>query len=80
MPEEPRDGRPGGGQPGDGQPAPDDLDRELEELLAERRAANPRRTPERDPVGSAATRRLLTMTVAAILLSTVVLVAVLLVS
>jgi hypothetical protein len=56
----------------------DDLDRELEELLAERRAANPRRSPEREPVGTETTRRLLAMTAGAITLSTAVLVVVLL--
>jgi hypothetical protein len=64
--------------PGDGE-ADDDLDAELAALLAERRAANPRRTEDREPAGAATTRRLLGVTTAAIGLSTLVLLAVLLV-
>jgi hypothetical protein len=62
----------------DGGP-PTDLDRELEALLSERRAANPRKTPDREPVGAESTRKLIAMTVVAIVLSTFVLVGVLLV-
>jgi hypothetical protein len=58
--------------------ADDDLDRELSELLAERREANPRRTPDREPVGTAALHRVIAVTVAAIALATLVLVGVLL--
>jgi hypothetical protein len=56
----------------------DDMDRELEELLAERRAANPRRTPDREPVGTDALRKVLAMTVTVIGLATLVLVTLLL--
>lgn len=56
----------------------DDLDRELEELLARRRAESPRRTPDREPLGVPVTRRLLWLTVGAVLVSTLVLVAVVL--
>lgn len=56
----------------------DDLDRELEDLLAQRRAANPRRSPGREPVGSGMTRRLVGVTAAAVVLSTLVLLLVLL--
>jgi hypothetical protein len=54
----------------------DALDDELEALLAERRAANPRRSPDREPLGVPVTRRLLWMTIAAVGASTAVLVAV----
>ncbi len=60
--------------------ADDDLDHELAELLAERRAANPRRTPDREPVGTAALRKVIAMTIAAIALATLVLVGVVLFS
>jgi hypothetical protein len=56
----------------------DDLDRELEELLAERRAESPRKTPDREPLGIPVTRRLLWLTIAAVLASTLVLLAVVL--
>lgn len=52
-------------------------DRDLEALLDERRAADPRRTPEREPLGAPVTRRLLVLTALAVLLATVVLVALL---
>jgi hypothetical protein len=55
----------------------EDLDRELEQLLAERRAANPRRTPDREPLGTPVTRRLLALTATAIALATLTLLAVL---
>lgn len=55
----------------------DDLDRELEELLAERRSANNRRTPDREPLGTPVTRRLLWLTVAVVVGATAVLLLVL---
>jgi hypothetical protein len=55
----------------------DDLDRELADLLDERRSANPRRTPEREPLGTPVARRLLWLTVLSMLLATAVMVAVL---
>jgi hypothetical protein len=51
---------------------------EIDGLIAGRRAANPRHSPGREPAGSATTRRLVTLTAAAVLLATAVLVAVLL--
>jgi hypothetical protein len=56
----------------------DDIDRELAELLAERREANPRKTPDREPVGGEQVRRLIGVTSAAIVTATLVLLLVLL--
>lgn len=59
---------------------PDDMDRELSELLDQRRAANPRTTPDREPVGTQSLRKVIALTVAAIVAATVVLAAVILLS
>ncbi len=57
----------------------DELDAELQALLAERAAANPRKTLDRDPVGTETTRRLIGVTAGAIVLSTLVLLIALLI-
>lgn len=53
--------------------AADDADAELQALLDERRAASPRKTADREPVGTDTTKRLIAVTTAAIALSTIVL-------
>lgn len=59
---------------------PDDMDHELSELLDERRAANPRRTPDREPVGTESLRKVIALTIAVIVAATLVLAAVILLS
>ncbi len=56
-----------------------ELDAELQALLAERAAANPRKTLDRDPVGTETTRRLIGVTAGTIALSTLVLLVALLI-
>ena len=51
-----------------------DDDPTLDELLAERRSANNRRTPERTPVGASRTSRLMLATVGATVVATLILV------
>jgi hypothetical protein len=58
----------------------DDRHSELEALLDERRRANPRTTPDREPLGASTTRRLLGVTAGVLALSTLVLLLVFLLS
>lgn len=51
-------------------------DGDVEALIAERRAASPRRTPDRDPAGAAHTRRWLAVTAVTVLAASLVLLAV----
>ena len=55
-------------------------DDEVEDLIAERQAANPRRTPGREPVGAPQTRTLIHATLGILAAVSVLLVVVLLVS
>lgn len=53
-------------------------DETVEDLIAKRRAANPRRSPDREPVGAEGAPRLIAVTAAVVVMATVVLVVVLL--